>query len=79
MCAGILEPNSRVEARGSPEQMKTEGKTPEWCLPRHLVSLLKILITQDGIGGFDHRTCLQRYFRGRGWPPARTDCSRRTR
>jgi hypothetical protein len=67
MCAAILEPNSRVEARGSPEQMKTEGKTPEWCLPRHLVSLLKILITQDGIGGFDHRTCLQRYFRGRGW------------
>ena len=79
MCAAILEPNSRVEARGSPEQMKTEGKTPEWCLPRHLVSLLKILITQDGIGGFDHRTCLQRYFWGRGWPPARTDCSRRTR
>jgi len=30
---GILEPNSRVEARGSPEQMKTEGKTPEWCPP----------------------------------------------
>src|SRR5208337_2898397 len=60
-------------------RMKTEGKTPEWCPPRSLASLLKILITQDGIGGCDHRTCLQRYFRGRGWPPARTDCSRRTR
>lgn len=51
MCAAILEPNSRVEARGSPEQMKTEGKSPEWCLPRRLASLLKILITQYGIGG----------------------------
>ena len=47
MCAANLEPNSRVEARGSPKQMKTEGKTPEWCLPRRLIAARSIWFMAD--------------------------------